>query len=81
VLKTENLDKELHKNLVIAFKETVNLDNDSVNPDELWNWVKNIYTHRQQPVEISETQIQPTDEDKLKWIQEYQDSPVTGHPV
>jgi hypothetical protein len=54
--------------------ETVNLNNDSVNPDELWNWVKNIYkqcpelcTHRKEPLEVSEIQqIQLTDEDKLK---------------
>jgi hypothetical protein len=43
----------------VAFAETVNLDNNSVNSEELWNWIKN-------SLEISETQILPTEEDKLK---------------
>jgi hypothetical protein len=61
VLKTENLNKELRKNLVVAFMETVNLDNDSVYPDKLWNWVKNVCkqcpelcTHRKELLEVSE---------------------------
>jgi hypothetical protein len=37
MLKTENLDKELHKNLVVVFMATVTLDNNLLNPDELWN--------------------------------------------
>jgi hypothetical protein len=77
VLKTENLYKELRKNLVVALMEKVNLDNDLVNPDELWNWIKNLfkqypelYTHRKVLLEVSKLQqIQPTDEDMLKWIQ------------
>jgi hypothetical protein len=63
VLKTENLDQWVRKGLIVAFAETVNLDNDSVNSEKLWNWIKNLQ-------EISETQILPTDKDKLKWIQE-----------
>jgi transposase InsO family protein len=31
-------------------------------------------------LEISETQILPTDENKLKWIQKCHDSPVAEHP-
>jgi hypothetical protein len=74
MLKMENLDKELCKNLVVAFMEIVNLNNDLVNHDKQWNWVKNICrqcpklcAHRKELLEDSELQlIQPTDKDKLK---------------
>jgi hypothetical protein len=92
VLKTENLDKKVCKGLIVAFAESVNLDNNSVKPEELWNWVKKVCqhcpydsskglcVHKEQSLEISETQIQLTDQHKLKWIQECHDSPVAGHP-
>jgi hypothetical protein len=73
MLKTENLDKRVRKGLIVAFAETVNLDNDLVNSEELWNWIKH-------SLKMSETQIIPTDEDKFKWIQECHNSPVVGHP-
>jgi hypothetical protein len=57
----------------VAFAETVNLDNDSINSKELWNWINNL-------LQISETQILPTEEAKLKWILECHDSPVAGNP-
>ena len=57
----------------MAFAETVNLDKDFINSEELWNWIKN-------SLKIFETQIIATDEDKLKWIQECHYSPVAGHP-
>jgi hypothetical protein len=57
----------------VAFAETVNHANNSVNSRELWNWINN-------SLEMTKTQILPTDEDKLKWIQECHDSPVAGHP-
>jgi hypothetical protein len=88
MFKTENLDKELRKNLEVAVMDTVHFDNDSVNPDKLWNYVNHIYmqfpelyTHRKESLEVSELQqIQPTDEDQLNWIQESHDSPVAGYP-
>jgi beta-lactamase class D len=73
MLKMKNLKHRICKRLIMAFVETVNLDNDSVNSKELWNWIKN-------SLEISETQILSTDEDKLKWIQEWHDFLVAGHP-
>jgi beta-lactamase class D len=59
VLKMENLDERIRKELIVAFAETVNMDNDFVNSKELWNWIKN-------SLKISETQIIPTDGNKLK---------------
>jgi hypothetical protein len=91
VLKTENLDKELHKTLIVVFAKTVSLENNSTSAEERWNWVKQEYqqcpnnsrkrlcTHREQLLEIAEIQTQPTDEDKFKWIQEWHNSPVAGH--
>jgi hypothetical protein len=68
--------KGLCKSWIVAFAETVNFDNDSVSPEELWNRVKN-----KQTLEIFESQqAQLTDEEKIKRIQEYHDSPVAGHP-
>ena len=75
VLKMENPDKELCKSSIVVFAETVNIDNDSISPEELWNWVKN-----KQSLEIFESQqAQPTDKEKLKQIQKCHDSPVAGH--
>jgi hypothetical protein len=37
MLKKGNLNKEICKGLLIAFAETVNLDNGSVWPEEMWN--------------------------------------------
>jgi hypothetical protein len=88
----ENLDERIGKGLIVALMETVNLDGDSISSEELWNWIKNVYqyclydsseglyTHTDQLLKISETQISATDEDKLKWSQECHDSPVAGHP-
>jgi hypothetical protein len=88
VLKTENLDKEHRKTLITAFAERVNLDKDSTSTEELCNWIirvcqqgpydsgERLYTHREQPLEIAEIQTQPTNKDKLKWIQKYHNSPV-----
>jgi hypothetical protein len=92
VLKTENLNKEVRRGLIVAFPKTVNVDNSSITSEELWNWVKNVgqycphdsseglCTHQEHPLQISEAQVQPTDEEKLKWILECHDSPVAGHP-
>jgi hypothetical protein len=92
VLKTENLNKELHEAHIVAFAETVNLDNDSTSTEELWNWIKKVcqkcphdsseglHVHKEQPLGSSEIQVQPMDEDKLKWIQEYHNTPVAGRP-
>jgi hypothetical protein len=92
VLKTENLEERVRKGLIVAFAEIDNGYNDSVSSEELWKWIKNVCqhclhdsseglcTHKDQLLEISETQIQPTDEDKRKWIQECHDSLVAGHP-
>jgi hypothetical protein len=92
VLKTENLNKEVRMGLIVAFAETVNIDNSSITCRKLRNWVKNHYrhcphdcseglcTHQEHPLEISEAQVQPTNQDKLKWIREYHDSAVAGHP-
>jgi hypothetical protein len=87
VLQTENLDKELCKNWVVAFMQTVNLHNHSVNHDKLWNWVKNIGkqcpelgTYMKELLEVSELQqIQLTDNDQLVRIQEFDDTQVAGH--
>jgi hypothetical protein len=91
VLKTENLDKKVRRGLIVTFAESVNVDNSSITPEELWNWVKYICqycphdssealcTRQEHPLEISNAQVQPTDEAKLKWIQECHDSPVAGH--
>jgi hypothetical protein len=35
---------------------------------------------QERPLEDSEAQVQPTDEEKLKWIGEFHDSPFAGHP-
>jgi hypothetical protein len=92
VLKMENLDKEVRRGLIVAFAETVNIYSGSITSEELWNWVKNVCqhcpydsskgvcTHQERPLEVSEAQVHPTDEKKLKWIQECHDSPVAGHP-
>ena len=76
--------------LVIAFAETLSFENDSVSPEELWNWVKNVCQQcphdsseglcKHKPLEAYEVQVQSTGEDKLKWIQEHHDSPAAGHP-
>jgi hypothetical protein len=91
IVKTENLDKELRKNMIMVFAETVNLDNDPTSTEELCNWVKRVCqqcpydsskgldTHKEQLLGMDEIQIQPTDQEKLKWIQECHDSPVAGH--
>jgi hypothetical protein len=42
VLKMENLDQKIRKELVMAFVETVNMNNDEVNPEEDWNWIQNV---------------------------------------
>jgi hypothetical protein len=90
-LKIENLDERVRKVLIVTFAETGNMDSDSVSSEELWNWIKTLCqhclynsreglcTHEDHSLEISETQIIPTDKDKLKWIQECHDSPVVGH--
>jgi hypothetical protein len=92
VLKTEHLDKEVRRGLIVAFAETVNIDNGSITSEELWNWVKiichhcpydsseGLCTHQERLLEILEIQVQPTNEEKLKWIWECHDSPVAGHP-
>jgi hypothetical protein len=36
--------------------------------------------HKDQSLEISEIQILPTEEGKLKWIAQCHDSPYAGHP-
>jgi hypothetical protein len=92
LLKTENLDKEVRRTFIVAFAETVNVDNGSITSEELGNWVKNVCqhcpydsseglcTHQEHLLEISVAQVQPTDEEKLKRIREYHDSPIAGHP-
>jgi hypothetical protein len=93
MLKMENHDKKVRTELIVAFTETLNLHNDSISPEELWNWVEKasqqcpydssegLYTHNNQLLEICEIEnIQPTDEEKLKRIQERHHSLVTGHP-
>jgi hypothetical protein len=45
VLKTENLDKEVRRGLIVAFAEAVNIDNGSITSEELWNLVKNVGQH------------------------------------
>jgi hypothetical protein len=89
---TENLGKELCETLTVTFAETVYLDSNSTSTEELWNWAKmvgqqcphnssdGLCAHREQLLESCKIQIQPTDEIKLKWILEYHDPPVTGHP-
>jgi hypothetical protein len=78
VLKTENLNKEVRQKLVVAFAETVNMDNGSITSEELWNWVETVckycpydssegvHTHQERSLEATEAQVQPTDEVKLK---------------
>jgi hypothetical protein len=70
--------------------ETTDLDNDLVKPDQRWNRVINICMQCpydsskgiwRELLEVSKSQIQRTDEDKLKQIQECHDSPDAGHPV
>src|ERR1700737_276995 len=51
VLKTENLDKEVQKGLVVAFAEVVN-GNEEISPTELWNWIQNVC--KDCPVDSSE---------------------------
>jgi hypothetical protein len=92
VLKTENLDNNLRKTLIMAFAGMVNPDNDSTSAEQLWNWVKSVSqqtlydssewlcTHGEHLLDIAETQTQPTMEDKLKWIHKCHVSPVAGHP-
>jgi hypothetical protein len=92
VLKTENLDKKVSRGLIVAFAKTVNVDNGSITSEELQNWVKNVCqycpynssegwcTHQECPLKVSKAQVQPTDEEKLKWIRECHDSPIAGHP-
>jgi hypothetical protein len=75
----------------VAFANTVNLDNNSTILHKwcecvqnmckqcLYNRSKGLCTHRNEPLEISEIQILAMDLEKLKWIQECHDSPVTGH--
>jgi hypothetical protein len=52
MLKTENLDKKVQKQLIVAFGETVNLDNNFVSPKQLWDWVKQAC--QQQPYDSSQ---------------------------
>jgi hypothetical protein len=93
VLKTESLEEKAQNELIVAFTETVNLDNNSVSPKELWNWVQKacqqclynssegLCTYKNQSLEILEIQQpQPTDKENLKWIQECHDSLGTGYP-
>jgi hypothetical protein len=92
LLKTENINIEVRRGFIVSFAETVNVDSGSITSEELWNWVKSVCqhgpydsseglcTHQECPLEVSEAQVQPTDEEKLKWIWEYHDSPVAGHP-
>ena len=42
VLKMENLDKKIWKQLIVAFAETVAINSKSVEPNELWNWIQNV---------------------------------------
>jgi hypothetical protein len=40
--KTVNLDKRIQKELVTAIAKVVNLGEEEVNPEKLWNWIKNV---------------------------------------
>jgi hypothetical protein len=93
ILKTDNLDLELQKNMVVTYTDTVNLNDNSVNPDQLWNCLqkvsmqypydssKEICTHKKEPLEVSEfQQTQQKDKDKHKWIPDCHDSVVMRHP-
>jgi hypothetical protein len=92
VLKTDYLDKKVRRGLVVAFAETVKIDNGSITSEELWDWVSNVCqyclynsseglcTHQEHTLEVSEGQLQSTDEEKHKWIRECHDSPIAGHP-
>ena len=42
ILKTENLDKEIQHGFIVAFTEIVSIDNESVEPKDLWNWIHNV---------------------------------------
>jgi hypothetical protein len=45
VLKTENLHKEVRRELMVAFAKTVNINSSSITSQELWYWVKNVCQH------------------------------------
>jgi hypothetical protein len=91
MIKREILDKKVWEGLIIAFEETVNLDNDSVSPNKSWNQVKwvcqqclydsseGLVIQKHQSLQILEISAQPTNEEILKHIQECHDSPVGGY--
>jgi hypothetical protein len=76
--KMENLNEKVRTGLIVAVAGAVDFDNNSISSDKLWNWMKyvcqqflydsskGLCTHKEQLLEISGTQIQPTDADKLK---------------
>jgi hypothetical protein len=88
--KTENLEKKIQNGLVVACAEVVSLDNNLVSSEKRWNGVRNVCHQcpydssegqgNNKPLEPLEIQVQPIDEDTLKWIQEHHSSPVAGHP-
>jgi hypothetical protein len=71
---------EVCRGLIMAFSQTVNIDNISIKFEELCNWVKSVCQHcpydmseeccihQKQPLQYSEAQVQPTDEGKFRWI-------------
>jgi hypothetical protein len=92
MFKMKNIDKEVCRELIVAFADTVNIESTAIFPEELWNWVKNVCqhclynsseglcTHQECSIEVTEAHVQTTNEEKLKWIQDFHDSPVAGHP-
>lgn len=69
---------------MLAFAETVNLDKDEVNLEELWSWVQNVY--KDCPFDSSErlcinaTDIANKEEsDKIQRIKDHYDTPAGGY--
>ena len=88
VLKTEKLDKEVQKGLIVVFTETVSFDDELVEPKELWNWVHNVCQQclsdsskghlSQQPLKATEAKL--SDQGKFDQIKQHHHSPIAGHP-
>jgi hypothetical protein len=79
-----NFHKRIQNGLVAAFAEVVNLAEEDINAEELWNWIKSVCkdgppeTSQGLCINATETNNK-NDVDKLNGIQEHHNSPIAGN--
>jgi hypothetical protein len=69
---------------VLRFAAVENRDEEDVDPRELWNCIYNIFTdcphHSSEELGINTTDINNVENpDKIKLLQEHDDSPIAGY--